>query len=143
MKNHQHYFILFFLGAIMTSFGQTKVVTKQEKREAAKVDTLYTIEERANIGQWLYSRVNDMQLTEDVREEYDAIFFSRIYDLRRLNDKDKDYNEEEIRNKFDEIVDKMNMEVKAILTTDQYINHLENFAEIERSVYRRLNWDKK
>ena len=143
MKNFRQYFILFFLFGVISTFGQTKIVTKQEKREAAKVDTLYTVEERANIGQWLYERVNEMKLTEDVREEYDAIFFSRIYDLRRLNDKDKDYNEEEIRNKFDEIVDKMNMEVKAILTTDQYINHLENFAEIERSVYRRLNWDKK
>lgn len=137
-----NFYICFILFGMALSYGQNTVSTKQQRRQAAKVDTVYTVEERANMGLWLNERINDMQLSQDVREEYDAIIFSRIYDMSRLNDKDKDYSDEEIQSKFDEVVDKMNMEVKVILTTDQYINHLENFAEIERSVYRKFDWKK-
>lgn len=141
-KNLLNVLFLIVFGTIM-SYGQNGKSQKQIRREAAKVDTVYTVEERARMGSWLYDRVNEMGLSDDVREEYDAIVFSKIYDMTRLNDKDKNYSNEEIQNKFDEIVDKMNMEVKAILTTEQYINHLENFAEIERSVYKKFDWSDK
>ncbi|PNQ72830.1 hypothetical protein C1T31_09995 [Hanstruepera neustonica] len=130
---------VFFFGTLFT-LGQNGKSEKQLRREAAKVDTVYTVEERARMGRWLYDRVNEMGLSDTVREQYDAIVFSHIFDMTRLNDKDKDYTDAEIQIKFDEIVDKMNLEVKAILTTEQYINHLENFAEIERSVYKKFNW---
>ncbi|WP_104733997.1 hypothetical protein [Hanstruepera ponticola] len=141
MKDKYYYLTILTLFVVVSSFGQNTVSTKQQRRQAAKVDTVYTVEERANMAHWLYERVNEMKLSDEVREEYDAIIFSRIYDMSRLNDKDKAHTDEEIHIKFDEIVDKMNMEVKAILTTDQYINHLENFAELERSVYKKFDWD--
>lgn len=130
---------VFFFGTLFT-FAQNGKSEKQIRREAAKVDTVYTVEERARMNRWLYDRVNEMGLSDTVREQYDAIVFSHIFDMTRLNDKDKDYTDAEIQIKFDEIVDKMNLEVKAILTTEQYINHLENFAELERSVYKKFNW---
>lgn len=133
--------ILFFLLAVVSSFGQNAITTKQQRRQAAKVDTVYTVQERANMGRWLYDRVNEMKLTDEVREAYDAIVFSHIYDMSRLNDKDKNLTDDEMRIGFDDIVDKMNLEVKEILTTEQYINHLENFAEIERSIYKKFDWD--
>lgn len=139
MKNFPILLLIVLIG-IRFSFGQNTKSDKQIRRQAAKVDTLYTFEERANMGSWLNERVNEMKLSNDDREQYDAIVFSRIYDMSRLNDKDKNYSNEEMRIKFDEIVDKMNMEVKEILSKDQYINHLENFAEIERSVYSKFNW---
>lgn len=133
--------LLFVLVCVFSSYGQNTMSEQQIRRQAAKVDTVYTVDERANMAGWLNERVNEMKLSDDVREEYDAIIFSKIYDMSRLNDKDKDYSDEELQTKFDDIVDKMNMEVKEILTTDQYINHLENFAEIERSVYKKFNWN--
>lgn len=133
--------LLFIVLGTSFSFGQNTMSEQQIRRQAAKVDTVYTVEERANMAGWLNERVNEMKLSNDIREQYDAIIFSRIYDMSRLNDKDKNYSNEELRTKFDEVVDKMNMEVKEILTTDQYINHLENFAEIERSVYNKFNWN--
>lgn len=143
MRN-TYLFILFFLSiGMLSSYSQNGKSQKQMRRDAAKVDTVYTVEERARMGQWLYDRVNEMGLSDDVREEYDAIVFSKIYDMSRLNDKDKDLTDAEIQTQFDNIVDKMNLEVKAILTKDQYINHLENFAEIERSIYKKFDWDEK
>lgn len=143
MKFTNHLLCGLFLICSSFSFGQNGKSQQQIRRQAAKIDTVYTVEERANMGMWLNERVNDMKLSDEVREEYDAIIFSRIYDMSRLNDADKDYSDDEIQTKFDEIVDKMNMDVKSILTTEQYINHLENFAEIERSVYKKFNWDNK
>ena len=142
MKKFQ-YLLLFLLTPLLHIYGQNTMSQQQIRRQAAKVDTVYTTEERANMGVWFNDRVQDMKLTPEVREEYDAIIFSRIYDMTRINDKDKNYTDAEMQDKFDEIVDKMNSEVKKILSTEQYINHLENFAEIERSVYKKFNWKKK
>ena len=142
MKNFQ-IVLLFVLTTTLFTYGQNTMSEQQIRRQAAKVDTVYTVEERANMGVWLNDRVQEMKLSSEVREEYDAIVFSRIYDMTRINDKDKNYTDAEMQDKFDEIVDKMNSEVKKILSTEQYINHLENFAEIERSVYKKFNWKKK
>ena len=140
MKKYHLLFLVTILISTSTVFSQDLKSAKEQRRQAAKVDTVYTVEERSNMGGWLNERVDEMNLTEDVREEYDAIVFSRIFEMSRLNDKDKNYTDEEIQVKFDEIVDNMNADVKNILTTEQYINHLENFAEIERSVYKKFDW---
>ena len=140
MKNFQIVMFFVLIGS-MSTYGQNTMSQQQIRRQAAKVDTVYTVEERANMGVWLNDRVLEMNLSPDVREQYDAIVFSRIYDMTRINDKDKNYTDSEMHQKFDETVDQMNMQVKEILTTEQYINHLENFAEIERSVYNKFEWN--
>lgn len=122
-------------------FSQNTMSEKQIRRQAAKVDTVYTVQERANIELWFNDRVNEMNLTKEKREEYDTIVFSHIYEMSRLNDKDKNYTIDEIHTKFDAIVDDMNSELKVLLTNDQYINHLENFGQIVRSIYHKYGWE--
>ncbi|SFN62009.1 hypothetical protein SAMN04487989_10264 [Bizionia echini] len=139
MKVYQILYLGCFLLVANMSIAQNKTEKDIELQEA-KVDTVYTVEERANIQRWFYERVNDMQLKPDVRDDYDRIINKYVFDMSRLNDADKNYTREEIHDKFDEMVDKMNTELKSILTTDQYVNHLENFGEIQRSVYRRWNF---
>ena len=139
MKVYQILYLGCFLLVANMSIAQNKTEKDIELQEA-KVDTVYTVEERANIQRWFYERVNDMQLKPEVRDDYDRIINKYVFDMSRLNDTDKNYTREEIHDKFDEMVDKMNTELKSILTTDQYVNHLENFGEIQRSVYRRWNF---
>ena len=139
MKVYQTLYLGCFLLVANMSIAQNKTEKDIELQES-KVDTVYTVEERANIQRWFYERVNDMQLKPDVRDDYDRIINKYVFDMSRLNDTDKNYTREEIHDKFDEMVDKMNTELKSILTTDQYVNHLENFGEIQRSVYRRWNF---
>ncbi|WP_417856838.1 hypothetical protein [Xanthomarina gelatinilytica] len=122
-------------------FSQNTMSEKQIRRQAAKVDTVYTVQERANIELWFNDRVNEMNLTKEKREEYDTIVYSHIYEMSRLNDKDKNYTIDEIHTKFDAIVDNMNSELKVLLTNDQYINHLENFGQIVRSIYHKYGWE--
>ncbi|TYA54354.1 hypothetical protein [Formosa maritima] len=141
MKKIQALFIVTFLFSMSSAFSQDLNSEREIRRQAAKVDTVYTVQERANIEQWFYERVNEMHLSNDKREEYDTIVYSNIFEMSRLNDKDKDYSIDEIHVKFDAIVDKMNAELKQILTTEQYINHLENFNEIVRSIYHKYGWE--
>lgn len=140
MKPNQFLLASICLLSVNLIFSQNPE-TKEMKRQAAKVDTLYTVDERANIERWFYDRVNEMNLKTDVREDYDRIVYSYIYDMSRLNDKDKSYTNQEVHEKFDMLIGKMNGELKAILTDDQYINHLENFGQIQRSVYKRWKFE--
>ncbi|MEM9679801.1 MAG: hypothetical protein AAF901_05715 [Bacteroidota bacterium] len=113
---------------------------KQIDREKNKVDTLYTVEERANIGLWMHDQVKTMNLSEEKEDEYYRIMLSDVYDLQRLDDKDKDYTPEERQEKFEAIVDRMNSKIKAILTPEQYQKHIDAFNQILRSVYKKANW---
>lgn len=129
-----------FLLSVNASFAQIKSEKKIELQEA-KVDTVYTVEERANMQRWFYERVNDMKLESDIRDDYDRIVNKYVFEMSRLNDSDKNFKRDEIHEKFNLLVGKMNGELKAILTTEQYVNHLENFGEIQRSIYRRWNFN--
>jgi len=130
-------FIIFI--SFQSALGQTLKTEKQRKLQDAKV-SIFTPEENANIGRWLNIRVDEMEMNDGTRQEYDRIFYSYIYNMSRLNDKDKDFTHDEVVEKFDEAVIKMNKELKEILSTEQYINHLENFGAIVRNVYNK--WER-
>ncbi|GGG51461.1 hypothetical protein [Bizionia arctica] len=140
MKKLQVLFIFGFLLAIGSVQSQNLQSEQQIRRQEAKVDTVYTVQERANMEYWFNERVNEMALNDELREQYDTIVFSYIYQMSRLNDADKDYCVEEIHERFDVIVDNMNAELKQLLTNEQYINHLENFNEIVRSIDHKYGW---
>jgi len=127
-------FIIFI--SFQSALGQTLKTEKQRKLQDAKV-SIFTPEENANIGRWLNIRVDEMEMNDGTRQEYDRIFYSYIYNMSRLNDKDKDFTDDEVIEKFDKLIIEMNSELKELLSTEQYINHLENFRVIERKVYER------
>jgi mannitol-specific phosphotransferase system IIBC component len=141
MKKTPVLLLIGFLTSIASMQSQELKTEREIRRQEAKVDTVYTVQERANMELWFYERVNEMGLSDEIRDQYDTIVFSYIYQMSRLNDKDKDYSIEEIHVKFDAIVDNMNAELKQLLTTEQYINHLENFNQIVRSIYHKYGWE--
>jgi len=81
-----------------------------------------------------------MKLSAELRDDYDRIVNKYVFDMSRLNDSDKTYTRDEKHEQFNILVGKMNEELKGILTTDQYVNHLENFGQIQRSVYSKWNF---
>lgn len=141
MKNITTLFIALFFIGINSIYSQNEKSEKQIRRQASKVDTVFTVEERSKIDVWFNNRVNEMNLTDEVREEYDTTVFSYVYEMSRLNDKDNNYSVDEMHVQFDKIVDRMNADVKQILTKDQYINFLENFGKIARIIYQRFGWE--
>ena len=114
--------------------------TQQLDREKEKV-MIFTPEERANLQLWFYEQTQKMGLSEETNAEYERIFYDHIYEMSRLNDKDNTLNNNQIRGGFDDIVKKMNVLMKELLTEEQYVQHLENFGEIVRSAYRKMNWN--
>ncbi|MCX7548572.1 hypothetical protein OS188_11485 [Xanthomarina sp. F1114] len=141
MKNTKFLFTFLFAIIANSLIAQNGMSDKQIRRQAAKVDTVYTVQERANIEQWFNNRIDEMNLSAEKREEYDTVVYSYIYQMSRLNDKDKGYSIDEIHVRFDEIVDTMNAELKTFLSNEQYINHLENFGKIVRSIYHKYGWE--
>lgn len=113
---------------------------QQLDREKEKV-MIFTPEERANLQLWFYEQTQKMGLSEEINAEYERIFYDHIYEMSRLNDKDNALNDNQIRGGFDDIVKKMNVQMKELLTEEQYVQHLENFGEIVRSAYRKMNWN--
>lgn len=134
-----YYTLLIALCFSGLSFAQ---VNKQQQiqREKDKV-SVFSAEERANLQLWFYEQTQKMGLSEEVNAEYERIFYDHIYEMGRLNDKDRVLNDNQIKGGFDDIVHKMNTQMKALLTEEQYVQHLENFGVIVRSAYRKMNWN--
>ncbi len=132
--------MLSFLLLTISSFSQ-QLSEKQKERENNKVK-IHNSEENDNLQGFYHEEVSKMKLSESKEETYYEVLLSHTFDMSRLDDKDKDYTKEEIRNKFNGLVNKMNAKMKELLTPEQYIIHLETFSKIVYSVNRKNNWSK-
>ena len=113
---------------------------KQLDREKNRVE-IFSVEERANLQLHFYEKTKEMNLSEEVEEEYYKFLLHYVFDMQRLNDKDKDYTNDEVKLELEKIVTKMNSKIKPVLTEEQYKTHLNNFNDILESVYRRNGWE--
>ena len=105
--------------------GYAQKSKKLAERESNKVDTLYTYEEKGNLQIMFNKEVEKMRLSASKSSSYFNIMASYGYDMSRLDDRDKEYSEEEIKNELHKIVEKMNAEIKDLLNKRQYIVHLD------------------
>ena len=130
-----------FVVLFSCSLSAQTLTAKQKEREKNKVE-IYSAEERDNLQRYYHEEVKKMNLSEKEEYNYYETLVSYTYDMARLNDKDKGLNSEEIKTKLDGLVTKMNSEMKSILSTEQYIIHLETFNKVLTSIYHKQNWDK-
>ncbi|TXG39228.1 hypothetical protein [Seonamhaeicola maritimus] len=121
----------------INGFSQQKT-QEQKEREKNKVE-LYTPEEKDNLQNFYAEEVNKMKLSEEIKSEYYNILLFYTHSMSRLDDKDKDYTQEEISGKFNILHFKMNEKMKALLTPEQYVIHLETFNKILYSVSRKTS----
>ena len=135
MKSFKVLFALAFLLLSVNSFSQ-QMTDKQKESEQRKVN-LFTSEEKDNLQVFYANQVDKMKLSEDKREEYYNILLFHTHQMSRLDDKDKDYTETEITEKFNSSQDRMNEKMKLLLTPEQYVMHLEAFSKIIYSVNRK------
>ena len=137
MKTFKLIFVSIFVLTFNTVFGQSQ---KELEREKNKVDIL-TVEERANLQLQFYERTKAMNLTEDVEEEYYRYLLHYVYDMQRLNDKDKDFTDDEMKSELSKLVTKMNSRIEPILTEDQFKLHKKNWNDIMKVVYFKNKWE--
>lgn len=142
MKMPLNNFVFYsFVVLFSCSLSAQTLTAKQKEREKNKVE-IYSAEERDNLQRYYHEEVKKMNLSEKEESNYYETLVSYTYDMARLNDKDKGFNSEEIKTKLDGLVTKMNSEMKSMLSTEQYIIHLETFNRVLTSIYHKQNWDK-
>jgi len=140
MKHLKLLLTILFLSLYVTSYGQKS--QKQIDREKNRVE-IFSDEERANLQLHFYDKTQEMNLSEDVEEEYYRLLLHYVYDIQRLNDKDKGFTNDEVKVGLEKLVTKMNSKIKPVLTEAHYQTHLNNFNDLLKSIYRRNGWEYK
>jgi len=137
MKAIKLLFISIFALTFSSAIGQSQ---KELDREKNKVD-MFSVDERANLQLLFYEKTKAMKLSEDVEEEYYRYLLHYVYDMQRLNDKDKDYTNEEMKQELEKLVVKMNTRIEPILTQEQFKMHKKNWNDVMKVVYFKNDWE--
>ncbi|WP_299525659.1 hypothetical protein [Winogradskyella sp.] len=137
MKTIQLIFVPIFALTCTSVIGQSQ---KQLEREKNKVE-IFSVEERANLQLLFYDKTKVMNLTEKVEEEYYRYLLHYVYDMHRLNDRDKDYTKEEIKEELEKLIVKMNAKIEPILTEQQFEVHVNNWNDMMKVVYFKSDWE--
>jgi hypothetical protein len=119
---------------------QAQKSQKQINLEKNRVQ-IFNDEERANVQYHFYQKTQELNLSDAVEAEYYKIIVYHVYDMARLDDKDQDNTDEEIRTNMKVLVLKMDKEVKPILNPEQFKMHQQNFKDVLQSAYRARNWE--
>tara|TARA_R100001369_G_scaffold26021_1_gene47140 strand:- start:138 stop:563 length:426 start_codon:yes stop_codon:yes gene_type:complete len=137
MKHLKLLLTILFLSLYANSYGQQS--QKQIDLEKNKVQ-IFSDEERANLQLHFYDKTKEMNLSAAVEEDYYRLLLHYVYDMQRLNDKDKDFTNEEVKLELEKLVTKMNSKIQPVLTGAHYQTHLNNFNDLLKSIYRRNGW---
>jgi len=104
-------------------------------------ETLFTSEETAYMDKWFSEVVLEMDLTEETKGKYYKILLENTSKMAALSTKKKDStSEKELKTTFLKQVEKMNMEMKEVLSEDQYKIHTKVFKLIVWNTYLRKGW---
>ena len=111
-----------------------------QEKETPK-ETLFTSEETEYMDKWFSEVVLEMNLTEVTKEEYYKILLENTTKMAALSAKKNDsISEKELKTTFLKQVEKMNMEMKEVLSEDQYRIHTKVFKLIVWNTYLRKGW---
>jgi hypothetical protein len=138
MKHLKFLFTILALSLFATIYGQQ--TQKELEREKNKVQ-IFSDEERANLQLHFYDKTKEMNLSAEVEEDYYRLLLHYVYDMQRLNDKDKGNSDEEVKVQLEKIVSTMNSKIQPVLSKEQYQQHLNNFNDILERIYGRKGWE--
>jgi len=126
---------LFF--SLCFNISAQKLTENQKLKESNRV-RVYSFEELDNIQMMFQEGMLEMELTNDLEEEYVNLIVAYTAKMSRLDDLDNAYTKEEINNYFLVYLDKIETQVKLILSIDQYKKHLMSFNIIKDSILLKL-----
>lgn len=133
---------LFFLSIAFTLFISSPIASqgltqKQLEREKNKVE-IYSPDEKDSIQMSFYDQANKMGLSVKNREKYSRIITDFVFDMKRVNDKDKGLTVDEMEEKMLKLENRTNNKVKQILNEDQFEKHKEIFDNLIGDAIERL-----
>ena len=79
-----------------------------------------------------------MDLSEDREDDYSSILIFYFVKMGRLDDKDMGNSKEEILQKMDILLKRQDIEIKALLSEDEYDIHQKNYTEFIKTIKKRI-----
>ncbi len=128
-------FSLFFIA--ITEVAAQTLTAKQQEYEKNKVQ-IFTVNERDNLLNWFTERAKSMNLSETKEDKYTGVLIFYFVKMSRLDDKDLGNSKEEIAQKMDILLKKQDVEIKAILSEDEYKIHQKNYNKFIKSIKKRI-----
>lgn len=133
----KHFILLnIFLLVGQISVAQQPVVeyVNNEKEQ------IFTSKDKDYLQYWHYEQILKMDLTDEGRDGYLSLLNYYTYKMSRLGLARYGYTDAERKEKFDELVDKLNADMKDLLSPKDYKIHEESFKKIIQIVYDKRNW---
>lgn len=112
-----------------------------EANDKNKTEAIFTSKDKDFLQQWHYEQVLTMDLNEEDRDTYFSHLNHYTYKMSRLGLPKYQYNSTERKEKFDELVNELNLEMKNTLSSNNYSLHLKAFSKIEYIVCKKRNWE--
>ena len=124
--------VLCITGLLLLTTIQAQELSKEER----KVE-IFSSEEKDNLQLWFQDEVKRMNLNEEEMSQYSSIIVYYVAKIARLDDKDKDYSEEQFKKELNRLLARQDKELEDLLTPEQFDIHKEIYGEFLRSAYRR------
>lgn len=128
---------IFFLLSLNTFANEANI----ELDVNDKNGKIFTTKDKDFLQQWHYNQVLQMDLNEEDLYDYFATLNQYTYKMSRLGLPKYQLTDAERKQKFDELVDKLDASMNKALSPSNYIIHLESFNKIEQIVYEKRNWE--
>lgn len=112
-------------------------VYSQEKNE----ELFYSIEENEYIKKWFSQEIENMKMTDQVKEMYYELIMKYTSNMDVLGNEEDKYTKNDFKIKLLSVVDDLNLKMKEILTKRQYIIHEKNFNIILWNIKIKKGWE--
>lgn len=132
--------LVIMLVLVYTNVNSQSLSVKAQERENNEVE-LFTEKEKREIQLWFYQEIQNMNMNEERLSEYESNLLMYTSKMMRLDDKDQDYTYDEIIEKIDILVIKLNKTMSKILTPNNYKTHYKNTSGLIH--YVKLKMEKK
>ena len=133
------FLLLIFISA--SSFGQVNNLDKVDTLVTTQ-ERLFTPKDRDFLQLWYFDQVLKMQLTENERYDYLGLLTYYTYKMGRLSLPKYMNTDAEMKMRFDELVIRLNDEMKDYLSPENFAIHAESFYKIEALIYKKKDWGK-
>lgn len=120
--------------------GYCQEIEQEKKIEESKETSIYTPEQEEYMEKWFEDNISKMNFSDEEKSEYNRVLLSYTSKMGQPNKNENNYSDKELKQELNKIVDKMNSEMKIMLTKEQYKMHVDNFKLILWNVYIRRGW---
>lgn len=107
-----------------------------------KTEEVFTAKDKSFLQQWHYDQVLRMELNEEQRDAYHARLSQYAFKMSSLGLPKYSYTNTERKQKFNKLVEELDITMKDLLSSNNYAIHQEAFNQILDMVYVKRDWDK-